>query len=998
MKPFRLGLMMGLLFLLPSAPRADEAPPREKLAATDRHGDPLPKFVLSRLGTVRFRQGSPVATLRFAPDGKTLVTAGTDQSLRMWDAETGRETGAFTQGGGDDDHSADAVFERVGRSIYFGGQNNSWVLSPDAKVLAKFDYNGNGTVQLFNVATGKVLHKLAPVQNRGGNGMFMGFSPDGKQFAGVAQVNNNNEFYAVIRLWNVADGKELRVLEPPAAKKENNNQRFQPNNVTFSPDGKHIASVGYDGRRSDAVQLWDAETGKLLPALVQPNEKATVIDLIDGVIGGPRFNINNTMVGAPFFSPDGKLFAGIVQNNRKGGARVRLWDPATGKHVRDLEDLQNGINHAAFAPDGKRLVVMEGGSNVRVFDPQTGKEMPALPAGNAGIYALAFAPDGKTLAIGHGDNTIQLFDLESAKELHKLTGYQGQHGQMNIYQQHHGLGSSIAFSPDATTVAAAGGGMVRLWSVATGKEILPIQDGHASAVHSVAVAPDGKTLASFDEQGVLRLWDLAAGKELRIMERPGAGGGEENPVVIREFYGNTSAGGVTLQFSPDGKALAGATSEGAVHLWDPATGKHIRKIKGHDYGTPSLAFAPNGKALATGGSDGRVFWWDVATGKQLRQFAGPLAKGGDDDEPVIIDVFGNRGGPATVTVSPDGKMLAAITATNLGQQIQMWELTSGKLRRAISIRGGDNNDLPFRYRGYLSSNSGGNSSLAFSPDCKTLAWAAGSTVRLFDALRGKELRQFGGQTGSISGLRFAPAGKLLAASNADGTIRLWDTATGTIVTQLTGHRGATNTLAFVGDGKTLATSGADTTVLLWDVQAATTDERADALTDKDLAALWQALAGDDAQKVAGVMERMTAAPRQTAAWLKDRVPVAPALDADKVAKLLDDLEGDNFAKRNRANTELEKLGELAKPALEKRLTDMPPLEVQKRIQALLDKLKGPVTEPNKLRALRAIEILEHIGTPEAQEVLQKVAKGTPEAQLTLEAHAALARLKANAPR
>src|SRR5262249_42969439 len=100
----------------------------------------------------------------------------------------------------------------------------------------------------------------------------------------------------------------------------------------------------------------------------------------------------------------------------------------------------------------------------------------------------------------------------------------------------------------------------------------------------------------------------------------------------------------------------------------------------------------------------------------------------------------------------------------------------------------------------------------------------------------------------------------------------------------------------------------------------------------------------------------------------------------------------DFTARDRAAAELEKLADLAKAALRQKLDERPPLETRRRVEALLNKVKGPVTSPERLRALRAVAVLERAGTPEAVQTLQRLAGGAPEARLTREARAALGRL------
>jgi len=284
------------------------------------------------------------------------------------------------------------------------------------------------------------------------------------------------------------------------------------------------------------------------------------------------------------------------------------------------------------------------------------------------------------------------------------------------------------------------------------------------------------------------------------------------------------------------------------------------------------------------------------------------------------------------------------------------------------------------------------SALTFTPDSRALAWVQGTTIRYYDLRRGKEVRQFGGQEGSITGMAFSPDGKLLAASSDDGTVRIWEAANATLLRELTGHRGSITALAFTPDGQTLLTGGSDTTVLLWDLAALLKAERNPAaLSAQQMTDAWKQLADDDSSAAYDTILKLAGA-AQVVPWLGERVKPAAPVDAARITRLIADLEDDRHEVRRQATTDLEKLGAIAEIALRKRLGGNPPLEASRRIEQLLDRLAGPVTDPDQLRALRVVETLELIGTAEAQALLQALAKGAPEARLTREAREALERL------
>jgi hypothetical protein len=161
---------------------------------------------------------------------------------------------------------------------------------------------------------------------------------------------------------------------------------------------------------------------------------------------------------------------------------------------------------------------------------------------------------------------------------------------------------------------------------------------------------------------------------------------------------------------------------------------------------------------------------------------------------------------------------------------------------------------------------------------------------------------------------------------------------------------------------------------------------------QDLDRLWGDLASEDAAaafRAMGELANSKAAPT----YLKEHLKPIPAPDAKRIEKLVEDLNSPQYPVRQKANGELEKLADLAAPTLRQQLEKKPSLEVSKRIEVLLEKLDGPVTSPELLRGLRAVEVLEWVGTPEAQTVLEPIAAGAPGHRLTEAAQDTLKRLK-----
>jgi hypothetical protein len=206
-----------------------------------------------------------------------------------------------------------------------------------------------------------------------------------------------------------------------------------------------------------------------------------------------------------------------------------------------------------------------------------------------------------------------------------------------------------------------------------------------------------------------------------------------------------------------------------------------------------------------------------------------------------------------------------------------------------------------------------------------------------------------------------------------------------------GHASFVMTSAYSPDGTLLVTGGTDRTALVWDLLGLRTEGGKGAeLTRADADRLWADLGDSDAGKAFRALKVLRANGAAAVSLLKERLRPAAAFDAKKIAPLLADLDGDDFAKRASATKQLAELGDLAETALGAALNDKASLEKRRRVEDLLKRIDASAS-PELLRGVRAVEVLEGLGTQEARQVLQTVATGAAEARLTREANAALKR-------
>jgi RNA polymerase sigma factor (sigma-70 family) len=750
--------------------------------------------------------------------------------------------------------------------------------------------------------------------------------------------------------------------------------------VAYSQDGKALVSSSWDG----TVRLWDAEgrerwrftnrkdgfsSAAISPdgAVVAGGDMGRTLFLWDAATGkelGRVEKLENTVFGLRF-SPDGKKLAGVSGNT------ARVWDVATREERGRVVGPKEDIRPFAFAADLKTFAAGHPDHSIHVWDLEVGKEVRRIPSGQKGLMSLALSPDGKTLASGgtEEDRTVRVWDLEAGEERHRFGPFSGwvesvvfspdgkalaageQNGAVHVYDVAAGKElcqcglrdgtwvRALTFSPDGKTLAASGTDekSIRFFAAATGKERHPY-GGHQNEVTAAAVTPDGKALLSAGKDGAVCRWDLATGKEVRRW-------------VVQS--GGISAAAV----APDGRTLVTAGGK-ALRLWDADTGAELRRFTGLKGTANGAAFSPDGKTLAAGGWEDHVIGlWDVGTAEVRLKIVLPMPRG-------------HNYGDLPLAFSRDGKVLISGSADRGNPTIYFWDTATGKELRHLDQHA---------------------SRFALSPDGKTLATASwDKRIHLWDVTTAKETRQI---QASAEAVAFSPDGRTLAYGGTDGVIHVWEVAANRERCRFSGHQsGVTDhgtfaagvaALAFTPDGRTLISGGGDTTLLLWDALGVR------GRAPEPTAELWADLA--DGAKAGAALGGLIAAPAETVPFLKGRLaPVAPC-DARRVERLIADLDSDDFAARERATEELTKLRDPAAPALRKALAGRPPPEVEQRLKQILQQLEGGLT-PEQLRDLRAVEALEHIGTPEARRLLAALAKGAPEARLTREAAASLERL------
>ena len=245
-----------------------------------------------------------------------------------------------------------------------------------------------------------------------------------------------------------------------------------------------------------------------------------------------------------------------------------------------------------------------------------------------------------------------------------------------------------------------------------------------------------------------------------------------------------------------------------------------------------------------------------------------------------------------------------------------------------------------------------------------------------DTATGEVVRTLGKADGPMAAPAvFTPDGRLLVTAVGD-RVQVWEVASGGELASRLGHRGRVDVLVVSGDGRSVATVSLDHTILVWDLTRLSTGALPKPpLTPAQLESAWKDLTSSNAALGRGAVESLCADPAQAVALLRERLLPVKSPDSKQVARWIADLSSDVFEQRRLAAANLERLGELAGPALRAALAATPPLEAQRRMSPLLAKLRPAVLPPEALRGVRGVQVLEMIANPEARKVLAVLAGG-----------------------
>ena len=555
--------------------------------------------------------GMAKSSVAFSPDGKTLAI-GSWNNITLWDVSTWSLLFTFLE---PSNLVTALTFTPDNKLIVSGdrsGKINVWNVS-DGKLINSFKafalnvtglaVDTSGTIVVaggwgdsltaWNIQSGNMIYSV-PAHHNGITGIAL--SPDGKTIAtaGIYQ-------YSEPRLWNVYTGKIIRKFD-----RENSR-----GHVVFSKDGRFL----FDGGEQGEIDVWNIATGRVIQSLNCRGSVKSIALSPDGrkiAVASSKY-VTMWDIASPTESNDSCVLhirrplsqvcsisvpsvGDVLAAGREDG-QVVLLNLLQSSPLTSFGRVHGAASTVALSPDAKSLLCISSTLAVTLWDVAAaqksrllvgcGDELSLFPLSSA----ASFSADAKMVASIFQFHLVKVWD---AKTGHLIAN-------LNPTNNSHLL--TMAFNPAATMLAAGGYNcMINIWNPHSGKSVRTI--GHETTINTLSFSPNGDLLACGSletkpgQKNSITVWNIKSGEEAFT------------------FSGNQKSV-IALAFSPDGRSLASADEDGGITVWDVTNRELRRNLAGHSAAVHSLAFEPRTSILFSAGDDGTIKLWNISSGAEL---------------------------------------------------------------------------------------------------------------------------------------------------------------------------------------------------------------------------------------------------------------------------------------------------------------------------------------------------------------------------------------------
>jgi WD40 repeat protein len=544
-----------------------------------------------------------VTGVAIMPDGRRALSASWDKTVWLWDMESGQRlrtleghTGSTTgvAAASDGRRALSASKDKTlrvwdlesGQCLHtLEGHSDAVTgvaITPDGRCAVSA--SADKTLRVWDLDNGQCLRAL---QGHGGGVTAVAIAPDGRCAVSASKDKT-------LRVWDLDSGQCLRALEGHGG---------GVTGVAIAPDGRYAVSASYD----DTLKVWELESGQRLQTLEGHSGFATGVAITPDGCRAVSVSQDKTVrvwnlesakrVPTPEYQSGQSTELEALPHERQVSAPFlaqiyRHWErhSSPDERIRFVEGYRWIIDSVAITPNGRRAVSASWDKTLRIWDLDSGQCLRALQGHGSGVNEVAITPDGRCAVSASRDTTLRVWDLDSGRCLRTLQGHGKEVTEMAIGSDGH---CAVSASEDTT---------LRVWDLDSGQCLRALQ-GHGDSVTGVAITPNGRCAVSASRDTTLRVWDLDSGQCLRALQG----------------HGDWVTG---VAIATDGRCAVSASRDKTLGVWDLDSGHCLRALQGHGSGVNEVATTPDGRCAVSASSDDTLKVWDLESGKCLYTLQG----------------------------------------------------------------------------------------------------------------------------------------------------------------------------------------------------------------------------------------------------------------------------------------------------------------------------------------------------------------------------------------
>jgi WD40 repeat protein len=535
----------------------------------------------------------PVNACAVTPDGRRVISAADDGTLRVWDLESGRVLAtmhghtaavracAVTADGrraisGSADRTLRVWDLESGRVLATLEGHTCTVLAcvvtSDGRVISSAE---DGTLKVWDLDRGDVL---ATLEGQVGGGNALAVTADARRVIFASS-------FEMLQVWDLESGRVLARLAGHTG---------AVHACAVTTDGRRAISASWD----TTLKLWDLEHGSVLATLeghtgwvnacaVTADGRRAVSASCDGTLkvwdldsGSVLSSLegHGSWVSSCAMTADGRRLVSASRDRT-----LKVWDLESDASLSAPEGHSVWVTECAVTPDGRRAVSASADRTLKVWDLDNGRALVTLDGHQRRVNACAVTVDGQRVVSASDDRTLKVWDLESGRVLATLEGHTGW------------VNACFVTADGQRVVSASNDRTLKVWDLESGRVLLTVADHvHTKWITAWAVVTsDGRVLSASDN-GTLRIWDLESGRVFTTLK------GLWHLVIA-------------CVVAPDGRRAVSASPDRTVKIWNLESGHMLASLEGHTGRVNACTMTPDGRRIISASADRTLKVWDLDT-------------------------------------------------------------------------------------------------------------------------------------------------------------------------------------------------------------------------------------------------------------------------------------------------------------------------------------------------------------------------------------------------